>query len=268
MKKLVSISLIAIFTFAAGCNRVPLTGRKQLNLIPASQINLLSADSYQSIVNNSKVVDDTDHARMVESSGQRIKNAVEEYLQQNKMSGKVKDFDWTFNLLEDDMVNAFCMPGGRVVFYTGIMPICENETGVAVVMGHEIAHAIAKHGNERMSQGLVQQLGGMALAVALRDKPQQTQALFMSAYGVGSQFGVMLPFSRLHESEADKLGLIFMAMAGYDPREAPRFWKRMNDRSGGSQPPEFMSTHPSHETRIEDLNNFMPEALKYYNKSS
>jgi predicted Zn-dependent protease len=264
IKRTISVSLLTLAMVVVSCNRVPLTGRKQLNLIPSAQMNSLSADSYQSILSQSQVVTNTEEAKLVQTTGTRIEAAVEQYLRQNKMLDKIDGFEWRFNLVQDDLVNAFCMPGGRVVFYTGIMPICEDEAGVAVVMVHEIAHAIAKHGNERMSQGLVQQLGGVALSVALRDQPQQTQALFYSAYGVGSQIGVMLPFSRLHESEADKLGLIFMAMAGYDPREAPKFWERMRARSGGNQPPEFLSTHPSHNTRISDLNEFMPEALKYY----
>ena len=178
----------------------------------------------------------------------------------------LKGFQWEFNTVESEEANAFCMPGGKVVFYTGILPICQDEAGVAVVMGHEVAHAIAKHGNERMSQGLVQQFGGVALSVALSDKPAQTQQLFQTAYGVGSQVGVMLPFSRLQESEADELGLIFMAMAGYDPHEAPKFWERMSAKSSGGAPPEFLSTHPSHETRIRKLNKAIPKAMEYYKK--
>ena len=155
---------------------------------------------------------------------------------------------------------------GSAAVYTGIMPICKDEKGVAVVMGHEVAHAIANHGAERMSQGMIQQMGGVALDAALADKPNETRALFGTAYGLASNYGAMLPFSRLHESEADKMGLIFMAMAGYDPREAPKFWERMAANSGGGAPPEFMSTHPSHDTRINDLNAQIPEAMKYYKK--
>jgi predicted Zn-dependent protease len=155
------------------------------------------------------------------------------------------------------------MPGGKVAFYTGILPICGDETGVAVVMGHEVAHAVAEHGGERMSQGLVLQLGGMALSEALSEKPEQTRSLYMSAFAIGAQYGAMLPFSRKHESEADHLGLIFMAMAGYDPRAAPAFWERMSAQ-GGQAPPEFMSTHPSDATRVRQLNEHMAEALRYY----
>ena len=174
----------------------------------------------------------------------------------------MKDFKWEFNLVEDNTVNAWCMPGGKVVFYTGILPITKDEKGIAVVMGHEIAHAIARHGNERMSQGLALQGGGIALSLALSDKPELTQNLFQQAYGLGGQLG-MLKYSRSHDSEADKMGLVFMAMAGYDPREAVEFWKRMAAQ-GGQKPPEFLSTHPSDDTRIKDLEDFMPEALKYY----
>ena len=159
------------------------------------------------------------------------------------------------------------MPGGKVAFYSGILPVCQDEAGVAVVMGHEVAHAIANHGRERMSQGLIQQLGGVALSVAIADKPEETQALYYAAYAIGSNYGAMLPYSRLHESEADKLGLIFMAMAGYDPHVAPQFWQRMQAATGGQAPPEWLSTHPNPENRIKALNEFMPKAMKYYKKS-
>jgi predicted Zn-dependent protease len=181
------------------------------------------------------------------------------------MSSALKDYKWEFNLVDDKQVNAWCMPGGKVVFYTGIMPICQNEEGIAVVMGHEIAHAIADHGNERMSQQMVLQMGGMALDQAMSDKPEQTKALWMTTFGVGAQFGVMLPFSRMHESEADQMGLIFMAMAGYNPEKAVDFWTRMS-KMGGQKPPEILSTHPSDETRIAKIKEHLPEAMKYYKK--
>ena len=155
------------------------------------------------------------------------------------------------------------MPGGKVVVYSGLLPVTQNETSLAIVMGHEIAHAVARHGNERMSQQMVAQLGGMALDVALSQKSEQTRAIFNTAYGAGTTVGVLLPFSRLQESEADKLGLIFAAMAGYDPREAPKFWQRMSQQ-GGNKPPELLSTHPSDQNRIKDLQDFMPQAMKYY----
>lgn len=257
------LSACLLFTM---CSKVPLSGRRQLNLIPSSEINSLSVTSYQTFLSENKVISGTTQSNMVTTVGLKIKVAVEKYMADNNMSDQIKDFQWEFNTVESSEVNAFCMPGGKVVFYTGILPICEDEAGVAVVMGHEVAHAIAKHGNERMSQGLVQQFGGAALSVALANKPAQTQQLFQTAYGVGSQVGVMLPFSRLQESEADDLGLIFMAMAGYDPHEAPKFWERMSAKSGGAAPPEFMSTHPSHTTRIKKLNAAIPKAMEYYKK--
>jgi predicted Zn-dependent protease len=203
---------------------------------------------------------------MVQRVGRRIQGAVERYFAEHSMSDQLKGYAWEFNLVESKEVNAWCMPGGKVVVYSGILPIAGDEAGLAVVMAHEIAHAIAKHGNERMSQGLLTELGGIALSTALESYPEQTRALWMTAFGVGAQVGVLLPYSRLHESEADRLGLIFMAMAGYDPNEAPRFWGRMSAEKGGAAPPEFLSTHPSDKTRIEKIKEEIPEAMKYYER--
>ncbi|MGK7394086.1 MAG: M48 family metallopeptidase [Candidatus Cyclobacteriaceae bacterium M3_2C_046] len=266
MKKSLSFVLVLFFLFS--CSSVPITGRKQIAWIPSDQMLQLSFQSYQEVLNKSELSDERQNAQMVKSVGSRIKNAVQEYLSQNGMSEALEGYRWEFHLLEDDAVNAWAMPGGKVAFYEGIMPICQDEAGVAVVMGHEVAHAIAEHGNERMTQGLIQQGLGTALAVALRNEPQTTQQIAMAAYGAGSTVLGVLPYSRLHESEADQLGLIFMAMAGYDPREAPDFWQRMAAKSGGGAPPEFLSTHPSHETRINNLNDWMPEALKYYRNNN
>jgi predicted Zn-dependent protease len=181
------------------------------------------------------------------------------------MEKRIKGFEWEFNLVDDKAVNAWAMPGGKIVVYKGILPITKNDTGMAVVMGHEIAHIVAKHGNERMSQQLVVQMGGMALDVAMKEKPEQTRAIFQQAYGVTTQVGVMLPYSRKHEYEADKLGLVFMAMAGYNPESAIKFWEKMMAQ-GGAKPPEFLSTHPSDENRIAELKKYLPEAMKYYKK--
>lgn len=256
---------LSVFIFAlSACSTVPLTGRKQVSLIPGAQMNAMAVNEYRNILSESKVITGTAQANMVASVGHKVAAAVEQYLRQKGHADMIKDFNWEFNLIDQNVANAWCMPGGKVAFYTGIMGICKDEVGVAVVMGHEIAHAVAKHGSERMSQGLMQQLGGVALQVAIKDQPEKTQDIYMAAYGIGSQYGAMLPFSRLHESEADKMGLVFMAMAGYDPREAPKFWERMAAQSGGSQMPEFLSTHPSHDTRIKDLNVNMGEAMKYY----
>lgn len=258
--------VLGIYLLAA-CNTVPITGRRQLNLLPGSQMRAMATDQYQQFISNAQVIKNTENAQMLKTVGARIAGAVEAYLIEQGDEELIEDFNWEFNLVGENTVNAWAMPGGKVVFYQGIMPICEDANGVAVVMGHEVAHAIARHGNERMSQGLATQAGGIALSVALKDKPEQTQQLFMAAYGIGAQVGLMLPYSRLHESEADKLGLYFMAMAGYNPKEAPDFWTRMSKQSGGASPPEFLSTHPSHETRIENLNDWMPKAMKYYNQA-
>ena len=255
----------ALLAFAMACMTVPITGRKQLNLIPAAQINSMSFTQYKDFLNKHKVINGTKEARLVKRVGSRIQKAVETYFAQKKMSKHLNGYEWEFNLVQDDLVNAWCMPGGKVVVYTGLLPVAKDEAGLAVVMGHEIAHAVAGHGSERMSQGMLVQLGGMALDKALESKPEATRSIFMSAFGLGAQVGVMLPFSRLHESEADHLGLIFMAMAGYDPNKAVDFWQRMA-ASGGQKPPEFLSTHPSDETRIKQIKKLMPKAMKYYKK--
>lgn len=247
------------------CTTVPITGRKQLNIIPASQINALSFQQYDEFLKSNKLSNDAQATAMVKKVGLNIKAAVERYFAERNWSKQLEGYQWEFNLIESNEVNAWCMPGGKVVVYTGILPITKDETGLAVVMGHEIAHAVAQHGSERMSQGLLQQLGGMALDVALQNEPAATRNLFLTAYGVGSTLGVILPYSRTHESEADRLGLIFMAMAGYDPNQAVDFWQRMANLSKANVP-EFLSTHPSDQTRIADLKKHLPEALKYYNR--
>lgn len=266
MKKLKIFVLIILLAFTVYyCSTVPITGRSQLNLIPASEMNSLSFQQYNDFLKTNKLSTNKKDVEMVKRVGQRIQKAVETYFAQNNLSKELEGYNWEFNLVESPDVNAWCMPGGKVVVYTGILPITKDETGLAVVMGHEIAHAVAQHGAERMSQGLLQQLGGAALSVALKDESETTQNIFLTAYGVGTEIGVMLPFSRTHESEADHLGLIFMSMAGYDPNVAVDFWTRMASQSG-SKPPEFLSTHPSDETRIADIKKELPEALKYYKK--
>lgn len=262
IKIFLPIILLALTVYY--CSTVPITGRSQLNLIPASEINSLSFQQYNEFLKTNKLSSDAEKTAMVKRVGVNIQRAVETYFAQNNLSKELRGYAWDFNLVESPEVNAWCMPGGKVVIYTGILPITQDETGLAVVMGHEIAHAIAQHGNERMSQGLLQQLGGVALSVALKDEPALTQNLFMAAYGIGTTVGVMLPFGRKHESEADRLGLIFMSMAGYNPNAAVDFWTRMSAMKGGAQPPEFLSTHPSDATRIADIKKHLPEALKYY----
>ncbi|MFA7061951.1 MAG: M48 family metallopeptidase [Pedobacter sp.] len=203
---------------------------------------------------------------MVKRVGEKVQKAVEQYFADSGLREHLSDYKWEFNLVEDKQVNAWCMPGGKVVVYTGILPIARTEAGLAVVMGHEIAHAIAEHGNERMSQGLIAQLGGVALSTALSTKTAATQQLWMTVYGVGAQYGAILPYGRLQESEADHLGLIFMAMAGYDPHEAVPFWERMAAQKGGKAPPEFLSTHPADATRIENIKRLIPKAMEQYEK--
>jgi predicted Zn-dependent protease len=256
-----------IFSFIAiSCSSVPLTGRKQLNMIPDSQMLSMSFQQYDEFIKTNKISADVDNTNMVKRIGFNIQNAVQRYLTENNMGDRLQGYNWEFNLIESNEVNAWCMPGGKVVVYTGILPLTQDENGLAVVMGHEIAHAIAEHGNERMSQILLTQLGGLALSEALSSQPQKTQDLWLGVYGLGAQVGILLPYSRTHESEADKLGLIFMAMAGYDPNVAVSFWERMAANKQGQAPPEFLSTHPSDRTRIEDIKKNLPEALKYYNK--
>jgi len=237
-----------------------------MDAIPDSQLIPMSFSNYQEVISSSRLSSDAEKTKMIKDVGNRIKTAVESFLAEKGMSDRVDGFEWEFNLIEEDVVNAWAMPGGKVAFYTGILPVCQDETGVAVVMGHEVAHAVANHGGERMSQQLLLQFGMSSLSDAMGQNPTLTKSIFMQSVGYGSQVG-MLKFSRLHESEADKLGLIFMAIAGYDPSVAPSFWERMSSMSGGAGQPEWLSTHPSHETRVNDLNEALPEAQEYYNRS-
>jgi len=258
---------ILIFSFVAiSCSTVAITGRKQLNIIPDSEMLSMSFQQYDEFIKTNKLSADANNTNMVKRIGFNVQNAVQRYFAENKMSDQLNGYNWEFNLVESPDINAWCMPGGKVVVYTGILPLTQDENGLAVVMGHEIAHAIAEHGSERMSQILLTQLGGLALSEALSTQPQQTRDLWLGVYGLGAQIGVLLPYSRTHESEADRLGLVFMSMAGYDPNVAVSFWERMAAQKQGQAPPEFLSTHPSDRTRIEDIKKNLPEALKYYNK--
>jgi predicted Zn-dependent protease len=265
MIKRILFLVVGIFLYD-GCATVPVTGRSQLSLVSNSEIIPMAAQQYGEVIKNGPLSTNREQTELVKRVGLKIQKAVEQYMAQQGLSSQLDGFAWEFNLIEDDKtVNAWCMPGGKVAFYTAILPICKDEVGVAVVMGHEVAHAIANHGRERMSNGLIQQFGLSTLSVAMGQNPGLTTQIFAQAVGYGSELG-MLSFSRKHESEADKIGLIFMAMAGYDPQEAPKFWQRMSALSGGQKPPEFLSTHPSDDTRIKDLQAAMPEALKYYKK--
>ena len=261
--KRILIIFAGLFLFIA-CQKVPVTGRRQLSLVSQEELLPMSFQSYKDVLASNKLSDDEEQTEMLRRVGNRIQAAVEEYMAMNNLSNRLQGFEWEFNLIDNDtLVNAWAMPGGKVAFYTGIMPLCENEVGIAVVMGHEVAHAIANHGGERMSQGMVAQFGIGVLQVAMGQDPSLTQEIFLQSVGLGTQLGI-LKFSRTHESEADHLGLIFMAMAGYNPSEAPKFWERMQANSGGQAPPEWLSTHPSHETRIKELNEAIPEAMTYY----
>jgi predicted Zn-dependent protease len=256
-------SIVLILLFLLSCATVPVTGRQQLNLIPAQSILSMSFQQYDQFLKEHKLSMNREQSEMVKRVGRRVQKAVEQYFIDNNLSYKLKEFAWEFNLVESQDVNAWCMPGGKVVVYTGILPYTKDETGLAVVMGHEIAHAIAAHGNERMSHMLAIQLGGMALGVALAEKPKETRNLWMTAFGVGATVGFVLPYSRLHESEADRLGLLFMAMAGYNPNAAVAFWEGMSQQKKGA-PPEFLSTHPSDRTRITNIKKLIPEIMPYY----
>jgi predicted Zn-dependent protease len=258
---------LAVMLLVSACSTVPVTGRSGLNLVSNSQLASMAVEQYQQTLKESKLSKDQAKSAMVREVGIRIANAAEDFLRSTGRDDLAGNFNWEFSLIEDDKtVNAWVLPGGKAAVYTGILKYTQTETGLAVVLGHEVAHAIANHGNERMSQGLLTQLGGAALAVALSQQPAQTQALFMGAYGLGTSVGVLLPYSRLHESEADRIGLVLMAMAGYDPREAVPFWQRMN-QEGGERPPEFLSTHPAPDSRIKDIQKHLPEALAYYQKA-
>ena len=252
---------IAIFTMVTvlGCQTNPFTGEKNLNFVSHEQIFPASFAQYDQFLNENKVVTGTKEAQMVKNVGQKIVTAAERYLNANGYQGYLKDFAWEFSLVQDDAVNAFAMPGGKTVVYTGILPIAKDETGLAVIMAHEVAHALADHGAQRMSAAQLQQLGAVAGTVALSGKSEQTQQIFAQAYGLGSQVGVMLPFSRSHESEEDHIGLTLMAIAGYNPDEAAQLWQRMQAEAGQA-PPEFLSTHPSNQTRINNLTQWAPQA--------
>ena len=241
----------------AGCKTNPFTGQSTLNFYQNSDMFPMAFSQYEAFLKENKVITGTAQSKQIADVGQRIAKAAELWLNANGYQGYLKDYRWEYNLVEDKTVNAWCMPGGKIVFYTGILPICQDETGIAVVMGHEVAHALADHGAQRMSAQTLQQAGMVAGNVALKN--EEDRLLFNTAYGVGSSVGVMLPFSRSHETEADKIGLKIMAIAGYDPAEAPELWKRMKAQSA-SETPEFMSTHPSNDRRIADLTQWVPEA--------
>jgi predicted Zn-dependent protease len=258
------VLLLAGALLLAACATVPVTGRRQLSLVSSAEMSAMGADSYQQFLQESKLSTDARQTRMVGEVGARVSAATEAFMRENGLEGELQHYRWEFNLVDaDSVVNAFCLPGGKIGVYSGILPVARDETGLAVVVGHEVAHAIANHGGERMSQLLLVQMGGMALSKAVEEQPEKTQQLLMLAFGIGANVGILLPYSRQHESEADRIGLILMARAGYDPRAAVPFWERMNQQTG-SRPPEFLSTHPAPERRINGIRDHLAEALKYY----
>lgn len=261
MKRLFSLAAIL---FLIGCSTVPITGRKQLSFIPQGELMTLSDQSYKDVLSKSTISMDASWNSKVTEVGQKIAGSAEVFMRENGMEKDLANYKWEFNLIQEDKtVNAFCMPGGKIVVYTGILPVVKDTDGLATVMSHEVAHAIANHGGERMSQELVVQAGGMGLAQITKSKPVLAQKILMQAYGAGSQVGVLLPYSRSHESEADRIGLVLMARAGYNPKNAVAFWERMS-ALGGSKPPELLSTHPANARRISDIQKEIPEAEKYY----
>lgn len=259
-----TLSLIAL-VLLSGCGSVPITGRKQLSLVSDQEILTSSFQQYGEFIKTAPLSSNTSQKALVEKVGRRIANAVENYLKNNGFASEVSNYQWEFNLVKSSDVNAFCMPGGKIVVYEGILPYTQDETGLAVVLGHEVAHAVAKHANERMSQEMVRQAGASVVSSAVGGSSSVVQQAAATVYGLGSQVG-MLKYSRNHELEADQLGLIFMAMAGYDPNQAAAFWLRMSTSGGGSTP-ELLSTHPSDSKRIQEINKHLPEALKYYTGS-
>lgn len=267
VKKIFPLSFIVGLFFLA-CSTNPITGRNQLSLVSDSEVQQLAQTEYRQFLSQNKVVSSagSKDAEMVKRVGSRIASAITTYYKSIGLGNELANFQWEYNLVDSKEINAWCMPGGKIVVYTGLLPVTQNEAALAVVLGHEVAHAVARHGQERMSQGLLQQLGGMALSVALSNKPQQTQNLFMQAYGVGTNVFGVLPHGRSQELEADKLGLRYTALAGYNPREAIALWHRMEAAGGGNRPPEFLSTHPNEGNRIKQLESIMDETIRDYYK--
>lgn len=262
MKKVFLSVLVAGSVFLA-CHKNAVTGKRSMTLLPESEMMAMSFTEYDKFLAEHPPLPDSDErVKMVRRCGIKIQKAVEQFYAEKKSSKDLEGFQWTFNVVDENTINAWCMPGGKVVVYTGLLPVTQDEQSLAVVMGHEIAHAVARHGNQRMSQGMVLNGVGSVLSSAASQKPTLTRQIFAQAFGIGSALG-SLKYSRKHETEADKMGLIFAAMGGYNPEAAVTFWQRMAS-SGGQKPPEILSTHPSDETRIRDLQAFMPEAKKYY----
>ena len=250
--------LFGLIALIFSCATNPFTGKKRMALVPNSQLFRTAFEQYNEFLTENKVVTGTKDAAMITRVGQRIAVAAERWLNANGHYGYLKDYKWEYTLIDDKTVNAWCMPGGKIVFYTGILPIAKGEAGVAAIMGHEVAHALANHGQQRMSAAYLQT--GLAIAGNVAIKDEESKNAFNQYYGIGSQVGFILPFSRSHETEADKIGLYLMAIAGYHPDEAVELWKRMKANSMGKAPPEILSTHPANDTRIANLTKLVPIA--------
>jgi predicted Zn-dependent protease len=262
------IACVVILAFLSGCATVPITGRKQLSLVSHYQMLSLGETSYEQLIYQEKLSHNQEEIVLVNRVGARIAASADEFMRKNGMQQELRDYNWQFILIDDDEnANAFCLPGGKIGIYSGILKYTQDDDGLAVVMSHEVAHALANHGGERMSQLLLLQLGGATLAAAMKDKPQKTQQYFLLAYGIGANLGVMLPYSRLQETEADYIGLVLMAQAGYDPRKAIDLWQRLNE-DDENRPPAFLSTHPAPQNRIENIKRQIPYALGYYNSQT
>jgi len=261
--------LCFILFFFSSCSINVLSGKRQMILIPEAALQSMADDEYQTFLTENKVITSAKRvdAQLVTRVSNKVITAVKKYYEDMGSSDFLEGFNWEVNLIDDSTVNAWCMPGGKIVVYTGLLPVSKNDAGLAVIIGHEVSHALLRHGNQRMSQGILQLVGELAVEVAVANKPQETQDLFLSAYGIGTNLGALLPFSRKHELEADRYGLIFAALAGYDPNEAIPLWERMKQASEGEGSIEFFSTHPHESKRIEQFKRIMPEALKYYNKN-
>ena len=257
---------IAIMLMFDACSKNSITGSRQLLLLPESEVQSMALTQYNQFISANKVVDSkfNKDAVKVKEIGTRISEAITLYYSEKGSSSVFDGYKWEYNLIDSKEVNAWCMPGGKIVVYTGLLSVTKNDDALAVVIGHEVAHAIAKHGNQRMSEGLVQQFGGIALSAAMAKKPAVTQDIFLSAYGVGSNIGVMLPHSRKQELEADVFGLRFAALAGYNIREAVPLWTRMKSMKGDQQPPIFLSTHPSDDQRIHSITKIVDTTIKEY----
>ena len=265
MKKFISLAIVLLIIITSGCGSVPLTGRSQILLVSDQEVLASSLTQYNDYIRTANLSTDKNKTAQVVRVGQNIAAATEAYLKANGLESEIRNFSWQFNLVNEDQVNAFCMPGGKIVVYTGLLKLTASDDELAAVVGHEVAHAVAKHSNERMSQQMLTQYGAIALGEAISGTSQMVQAVANTVYGLGAEYGVMLPYSRKHEYEADRMGMIFMAMAGYNPEKAITFWTKMASASGNSTP-EILSTHPNDANRIAELQKYMSEAKAYMKK--